>query len=126
LSCLTATAIGYQRGAKGWSSTTSSTGISSSGVVAPIWVDLNSDGLSDLLYPIAESGSTSHWWVSFATASGYETPINTNVVTNNGDTIITGLFSGSMQMQILVPQGGSWSLMTYAASRDCHVCLNTV
>jgi RHS repeat-associated protein len=111
--CLPSTAITYQSGAQGWSSTIDSTGVSSSGAVAPIPLDLNGDGRTDILYPVAASGSTSHWWATLSTGTGFSSPIDTHIVTNNTDTIIGGAFSGLQQQQFLAPQSGTWFIVSY-------------
>src|SRR5262249_31857698 len=57
--CLRPTAITYQSGAAGWSTTATSTGLT--GHYGFIPVDLNGDGIPDVLYGKL-SGSNVHWY----------------------------------------------------------------
>jgi RHS repeat-associated protein len=113
--CLPATAIVYQNGTAGWSSTLSNPSITTSDslVSSPIPIDLNGDGLTDLFYPKVQTSSTSRWWAALATATGFQTSIDTGIVTTNTDLEIVGAFSGTGQQQILLEVSGFWTLVQY-------------
>lgn len=122
--CLPATTITYQKGAQAWGGSIQSTGVESSTQASPIAIDLNGDGLTDLLYPVTATSSTVHWWITFASASGYGSPVDTQLVTNNTDVIIPGAFSGTGQNQFLAPKSGYWYLYTCSASGCTNVDTN--
>jgi len=119
--CVPATLINYQHGAQGWSSSVVSTGVSSSPATqaAPIAIDLNADGLADLLYPVTVTSTTVHWWVLFA---GSSTPVDTGLVTSNFPVVITGTFSGRGQNQFIA--GGA--VYTCTPSTGCTHATTTV
>jgi RHS repeat-associated protein len=110
-SCLRPTTIGYQDGASGWQDMAEA-GVSASATRAPLPLDLNGDGRTDLLYPVDASGGTLAWWILLANGSGYGTPIDTGLVTNTSR-IIPGQFSGNGRMQFLVQQNGYWYVAGY-------------
>jgi hypothetical protein len=64
--CLPATTIAYQDGSPGWSTTLGNTGVTTSTAIGvnPIPIDLNGDGLMDLLYPKVQTSTTSRWWAT--------------------------------------------------------------
>lgn len=113
--CFPATTIAYQDGSTGWTTTlyttlqTTSTAIG----VAPIPVDLNADGKTDILYPKVNTSSTSRWWAILATNGGFGSAINTGIVTDNVGLEIVGAFSGTGQQQVLMKLGGYWSMVQY-------------
>jgi RHS repeat-associated protein len=113
--CLPVTTISYQNGAAGWSGTLTSTGITASGAsgVGVMPIDLNGDGLTDLVYPKSATSSTSRWWAMLATTTGFRLPIDTGVVTANADRELAGAFSGSGQQQLLMRVGGAWTVVQY-------------
>src|SRR5262249_39147194 len=97
--CLRPTAITYQSGAAGWCTTATSTGLT--GHYGFIPVDLNGDGIPDVLYGKL-SGSNVHWYARVATASGYGAEIDTGVTTGNGiPAPIVGAFGGKGYEQFL-------------------------
>ncbi|HYM05113.1 MAG TPA: SpvB/TcaC N-terminal domain-containing protein, partial [Terriglobales bacterium] len=110
--CLPATTIAYQAGAQGWSGSALSAGVQSSTQASPIAIDLNGDGLTDLLYPVTVNSSSVHWWIVFSTGSGFGSPVDTGITTGNFPTIIIGAFSGSGQNQVFVGQSGYWYVYT--------------
>ncbi len=113
--CLPATSIAYQNGTTGWSSTLQSTGVTTSTAsgVNPIPVDLNADGLTDILYPKVATSTTSRWWAILANVSGFGTAIDTGITTANAALEIVGAFSGTGQQQVLMSLGGFWSIVKY-------------
>ena len=63
-SCLRPTIIGYQAGARGWSTTLNTTSAVASAAARPLPVDLNGDGMTDLVYPVRATSTSSRWWVT--------------------------------------------------------------
>lgn len=114
--CLPASKIGYESGSQGWSASVGTVGVTTSSQASPIAIDLNGDGLSDLLYPVTASGSTVHWWVTFSLGSAYGVPVDTGVTTPNFPVLITGAFSGKGQNQVLFPESGYWYALTCSTS----------
>jgi len=115
LNCLPATSITYQDGSSGWSGNLQSTGVATSTApgVNPIPIDLNGDGLMDIVYPKAQTSSTSHWWAILATSTGFGTAIDTGLVTANTSSEIIGPFSGTGQQLLLMELGGYWVSVKY-------------
>jgi RHS repeat-associated protein len=111
--CLAPTTIGYQQGAKGWTLGAVSTGRRASGKTALLPVDLNGDGLTDLLYPDGIGSSVMRWWVAFAQPGGFAAPVDTGVTADSGVKLIPGRFLGNGRTQFLVPQGLYWVLLDY-------------
>ncbi len=116
--CLAPTTIQYQDGTKGWSSTLSSVGatISNAAGVGPIPLDLNGDGLADLVYPVVATSSTSRWWAKLASAAGYGSPIDTGITTTNTSRRLVASFDGKGLAQLLMVQGGYWYVVSYNGS----------
>jgi len=113
--CLPETIILYQDGATGWSSTISLTGVASSTAagVNPIPIDLNSDGLTDILYPTVQTSSSTRWRAIMATTNGFGTSYDTGVVTTNAAHEFVGAFSGNGQQQVMMELGGSWNVVRF-------------
>jgi len=113
-SCLRPTTISYQNGASGWQSVLE-TGATASALNNPIPLELNGDGLTDLLYPVDAGSGKYGWRIALATTSGYAAPIETGLVTGTSK-IIPGSFLGNGRSQFLVQQGGYWYLAGFSAS----------
>jgi RHS repeat-associated protein len=119
--CIRPTTINYQTGATGWSSTATTTGLTGQAGFVP--VDLNGDGIPDVLYGKPVSGSI-HWYARIATLGGYgaeiDTGANTNPNTTPAQTLIPGPFLGNGRNQLLAPVTVSgvttWSLYALNAS----------
>jgi RHS repeat-associated protein len=107
--CLAPTSITYQNGGLGVS-TTSTSALSSSGFDLTARYDLNGDGYPDLVY----SNGTS-WYVSFGSASGYGTPVNTGIAYNHFSLLI-GNLNGGTEDGILAPNGSTWWYYTWNGS----------
>lgn len=105
-SCLRPTTIGYQDGASGWQSALES-GVSASALQSPVPMELNGDGLTDLLYPVDAGTGKYSWRIALATTSGYATPVDTGLVTGSSK-IIPGSFLGNGRSQFLIQQNGYW------------------
>jgi RHS repeat-associated protein len=113
-SCLLPTIITYQHGVPGFMNPVLSTGSGpTNGTVFS--VDINGDGKQDLVFAVT-SGSNYQWWVQFAAAIGYLTPINTGAVSPipttgipvvQGDFLIDD-FDATGGNEILAPVGGTW------------------
>ena len=111
--CIRPTTITYQSGGAGWSTTATSTGLTAQYGLIPI--DLNGDGIPDVLYA-TQNGSQLHWYAKIATSSGtYGAAIDTGLTTATTDKIIIGTFSGTSQTQFLAPVSGTWYVYTYNA-----------
>jgi RHS repeat-associated protein len=120
--CIRPTTINYQTGAAGWSTTATSTGLT--GQYGFIPVDLNGDGIPDVLYGKLVSGTTTiHWYARIATTSGYGAEIDTGATTSSAASappIITGAFAGNSSVQFLAPISTIWNVYTYASGAFTH------
>ena len=104
--CLPATSVGYQYGSAGVASPSTASGSgATNGTVYS--VDINGDGLQDLIFATT-SGSNYKWWVQFASASGYGAPISTGALTSGTQDFLIDNFAGTQAAQLLAPVGGIW------------------
>ena len=97
-SCLAPTVITYQSGTEGVSTTATSLAHS----VTAVHYDFNGDGYPDLLYL---NGST--YYVSFGSASGFGTGVNTGIP-STATQVLPGSLLGSNQDGILAAVSGTW------------------
>jgi len=108
--CLPLTQIGYQGGAVGVANPTTSTGVSASNPATLTYaVDVDGDGRTDLVYATV-SGSTNHWWVAFATGSGFGTPVDTGIVVSTSTPVLVDDFLGNGKVDLLAPLSNTWQL----------------
>ncbi len=110
--CLEPTTIGYQNGASGWQPKVS-TGVAVSNVRPPVPLDLNGDGIGDVLYPVDAGGGRLAWHTLLGSPTGFAAPQATGLVTSTSHTIIPGAFAGNGRMQFLVVQNGYWHVAGY-------------
>jgi RHS repeat-associated protein len=108
--CLSPTSITYQSGALGVSTGTPTTALSSSGTNLTARYDLNGDGYPDLVYYNGTS-----WYVSFGSATGYGTPVNTGI-TVSSNAFFLGNLNGGTKDGILADNGGTWWYYTWNGS----------
>ncbi len=105
--CLQPTTIAYQNGASGWQ-TVRDTGVAASTVRPPVPLELNGDGIQDILYPVDAGSGRLAWRTLFGTPAGFGAPVDTGLVTSTSHTIIPGAFAGNGRMQFMLQQGGYW------------------
>jgi RHS repeat-associated protein len=101
--CLSPTAITYQSGAQGVSTTATH---ALSAPVSYAHHDFNGDGHSDLLYV---NGST--YYVSFGSATGFGTGVNTGI--SSSAPVLVGDLNGAGRDGVLVDVGGTWYYYTW-------------
>ena len=104
-SCLPPTTISYQNGQIGIANPTTSSGASSVSVVRT--ADVDGDGKMDLVYSTV-SGSNAHWYVKFATTSGFGSPVDTTLVVPSGRVLLLDDFRGEGKSSLLTPVGTTW------------------
>jgi RHS repeat-associated protein len=112
-SCFEPTAIGYQDGVAGWQATRVELGYSASPQQPPLAPDLNGDGYSDLLYPVASGSNKVAWRIALGGAAGYAPPFDTGLVSPNSARVVTGNFLGNGRTQFLVQVNGYWVFASY-------------
>ncbi|HWJ05782.1 MAG TPA: RHS repeat-associated core domain-containing protein, partial [Steroidobacteraceae bacterium] len=113
-SCLRPTTITYQNGTAGWQAT-QEVGVAASASKPPMPLDLNGDGLTDLLYPVDVGGGNLGWRILLATLTGYAAPFDTGLTTGTS-TIIPGEFIGNGRTQFLLQQSGTWYIAGYGSN----------
>jgi RHS repeat-associated protein len=106
--CLLPTAITYQNGSAGVS-TTATTAVSSSGALLAARYDFNGDGYPDLVYNPTGNGP---WYVAFGSATGYGTPVNTSIT----GVALFGNVTGGNKDGILANNAGTWWYYTWNGS----------
>jgi RHS repeat-associated protein len=119
--CLAATNVAYQNGSVGVASPTTAAGSgATNGNVYS--VDIDGDGRQDLVFATTNSSGASVWWVQFATASGYGTPISTgassmdNFAQNGGPSLVIDDFDGKGANEIIAEHGGTLYLYKWNGS----------
>lgn len=105
--CLQPTTISYQNGTSGWQAMLD-TGVAVSPARPPLPLELDGDGIQDILYPVDAGSGRLAWRVLFGSATGFGAPVDTGLVTATSHTIIPGAFAGNGRMQFMLQQGGSW------------------
>lgn len=110
--CMQPTAISYQDGASGWQPMVD-TGVVASNAKAPVPLELNGDGVTDLLYPVDAGAGKLSWRILHGSPAGFVAPLDTGLVTSTAHTIIPGAFAGNGRTQFLVVQGGYWHVAGY-------------
>jgi RHS repeat-associated protein len=105
--CLSATTVGYQGGSAGVATpaTPTSSGATNGAVYS---VDVDGDGKDDLLFAVA-SGTSYQWWFQLATATGYNPPVSTGVVTTGTSNFLLDDFDAKGGAEILAPQNNVWT-----------------
>src|SRR5262249_53239934 len=106
--CIRPTTITYQPGQGGWIATASSLGqtVASGAPVFPI--DVNGDGITDLVYA-RTGGSGYQWYVQYGSTTGtFAAPVYTGVTTLTTDPVIPASFTGNGRTDVLYPSAGKW------------------
>jgi YD repeat-containing protein len=110
--CLSPTAITYQSGTEGVSTTAKS---ALSYATSYAHYDFNDDGYPDLLY-----NNGTDWYVSFGSASGYGTPVSTGIP-SSASQVLLGDLLGNGHDGILAAISGTWYYYTWNGSAFTHV-----
>lgn len=115
--CLAPTAISYQAGTAGWGSTLTAT---SGGIP----LDLNGDGVEDLIY--ANSG-TGTWYYMLGQGSGtYSTAYNTGQSSSTSASALRINFYGNGKYGLLVPNGsGFWRALLFQSVGSTFTYVDT-
>ncbi len=125
LSCLRPTTIDYQNGQAGWATTPTLLGTAAAASTRILPLDMNGDGVQDLIYPIA-SGSNYDWQIVYGTSSGtYTTPVSTGVITPTDSALIPGDFAAKGQTDLLYPAAGYWYRLYWNGSALVSVSTGT-
>ena len=114
--CLAPTSVTYQQGAKSWSSIATDTGVNAAYKAETMPLDLNGDGLTDLLYPKGQGDSVMQWWVAFGQPGGFSASVYTGITANASVRLIPGRFLGNGRMQFVVTLGSTLWLVDYNGS----------
>jgi hypothetical protein len=113
--CLRPTTITYQDGAKGWQ-TYVDTGVAANTGAAPMPLELNGDGIVDLLYPVSAGTGLFGWRILPGTVNGFGAPFDTGIVTSASTRVVPGQFAGNGRTQFLVNLNGYWHIAGYTNS----------
>ena len=120
--CLSPTIIAYQPGATGWASATASGGDISS-VACAIPLDLNGDGLEDLVYP---DSTTGHWFYLLGTTSGgYESPVDTGFPGTCGAAVPIDYFSTGNMDLLVANSAGNWRVLSFQSAGSAFTYADT-
>jgi len=108
--CFQPTVVGYQPGQAGWGAEIGSAGSTSQANV--LQLDVNGDGLEDLVYPNA---ATSTFFYALATPTGnYSGPYNTGALSTNYDAAVPLDYNSDGRVDVVVPNGsGYWRVLSF-------------
>ena len=108
--CFPATTVGYQNGSAGWSAEVA-TAARSYGLIAAKAIDLNGDGIDDILY--VDDTGTNHWFYLLGSASGaYSGPYDTGLASSSA--VVPLDYNSDGKMDLLVRNAsGNWRVMFY-------------
>jgi RHS repeat-associated protein len=111
--CFQPTVVAYQTGQSGWGSEIPSSGSTAQGNV--LQLDVNGDGLEDLVYPNA---STSTFYYALGTASGtYSGPYNTGAASTNFGSAVPLDYNSDGRVDVLVPNAaGFWRVLSFQSA----------
>jgi virulence plasmid B protein/VCBS repeat protein len=111
--CLKPTTIGYQDGQTGWGSEIVGSGYTGLSAVLPI--DVNGDGLEDLVYP--NSATSTFYYALGTTAGSYSGPYNTGVSSTSYTAAIPCDYNSDGKMDVLVPNtSGNWRVLFFSSA----------
>jgi RHS repeat-associated protein len=113
--CMRPTRITYQDGATGWE-TWVDTGVAANAAAAPIPLELNGDGIVDLLYPVSAGSGRLAWRILLGSVNGFGAPFDTGIVLSTTSRILPGQFAGNGRTQFLVSLNGYWHVAGYTDS----------
>jgi hypothetical protein len=120
--CLAPTTIGYQDGTVGFGTENTVAGYNPGG--GEIALDLNGDGIDDLIYPDPTSG---HWYYLLGTASGtYLGPYDTGIASTNSATAIPIDYNSDGKMDVLVENAsGNWRVLFFQTAGGAFTYTDT-
>jgi YD repeat-containing protein len=110
--CLRPTTFTYQDGAKGWQAFVD-TGVAANAAAAPMPLELNGDGIVDLLYPVSAGSGLLSWRIVHGAASGFGAPFDTGIVSSTSAKVLPGQFAGNGRTQFLIALNGYWHVAGY-------------
>ena len=112
--CFPASTITYQDGQTGWGAEIANSGnVTNLAYAMPI--DINGDGIDDLVYPDPTSG---HWYYELGTVSGaFLGPYDTGIASTNYQSALAIDFYVTGSKNIIVPNSsGNWRVMKFVSA----------
>ena len=124
LQCLSPTTITYNTGTNNLNGEVL-TGVTLPSGTNPLAMDINGDGLTDLVYPSSSSGGT--WYYQLATSAGtYAAAVNSAISSNNHLKAIVADYNADGIEDLLVPYSGStWWAIQGKATGGFDAPINT-
>ena len=110
----TQSSVGYQNGTAGWGAEIADSG-NSTNLAFALPVDVNGDGIDDLVYPDPTSG---HWFYELGTTSGtFLGPYDTGIASTNYQSALAIDFYVNGRKDIIFPNSsGNWRVMQFVSS----------
>jgi RHS repeat-associated protein len=104
--CIRPTTITYQPGIPGWNATASSLGVTIPANAQVFPMDLNGDGIADMVYP-QSGGSGYQWYVKYGSATGtFGSAVYTGVTTLTSDPLFPADLAARGHPDLVYPSGG--------------------
>jgi RHS repeat-associated protein len=112
--CYPMSSITYQDGQTGWGSEIANSG-NAANLAYALPIDVNGDGIDDLVYPDPTSG---HWYYELGTSSGaYLGPYDTGIASTNYQSALAIDFYVTGSENILVPNSsGYWRVLKFVSA----------
>ena len=120
--CYPATSVGYQDGQTGWGAEIANSGDATNmGSALPI--DLNGDGIDDLMY--ADPGG--HWYYELGTSAGtYSGPYDSGIANTNYQSALAIDFYANGTKNVLVPNSsGNWRVLKFVSAGAAFTYVDT-
>jgi RHS repeat-associated protein len=112
--CYPPSSITYQDGQTGWGSEIANSG-NAANLAFALPIDVNGDGIDDLVYPDPSSG---HWYYELGTSTGaYLGPYDTGIASTNYQSALAIDFYVTGSKNILVPNSsGFWRVLKFVSA----------
>ena len=121
--CFPATSITYQDGATGWGSETAASG-NATNLAFALPIDVNGDGIDDLVYADPSSG---HWYYELGSATGaFAGPYDTGIASSNYQSALAIDFYANGRKEILVPNSSNnWRVLKFVSAGAAFTYVDT-
>jgi RHS repeat-associated protein len=121
--CFVATSINYQPGQAGWGAEVAQPG-NATNLAFALPIDLNGDGIDDLVYADPASGD---WYYELASSAGtYAGPYDTGIASTNYQSALAMDFYSNGKQDVLVPNAsGYWRVMQFVSAGAAFTYVDT-
>jgi RHS repeat-associated protein len=121
--CFAASSVTYQDGVAGWDAEIADSG-NATNLAFALPIDVNGDGIDDLVYPDPTSG---HWYYELGSVSGtYAGPYDTGIASTNFQSALAIDFDSNGRKDVLVPNAsGYWRVLRFVSAGAAFTYVDT-